>query len=88
MDNSHEDQFAVLTERASQLQHALDSRIVIEQAVGMLGERFDLSMQDAFEVLRRGSRDSRRGLRELATELTQTRATPPEISAALKKVLP
>jgi AmiR/NasT family two-component response regulator len=69
--------------RASQLQTALDSRVVIEQAVGMLAERFDLSVADGFDLLRRAARDSRRQLRSLAVELTQSRATTPvEITAA------
>jgi AmiR/NasT family two-component response regulator len=70
-------------QRASQLQTALDSRVVIEQAVGMLAERFDLSVADGFDLLRRAARDSRRQLRSLAAELTQSRATTPvEITAA------
>ena len=69
--------------RASELQSALESRVVIEQAVGMLAERFDLSVADGFDLLRRAARDSRRQLRSLATELTQSRATTPvEITAA------
>ena len=68
--------------RVGQLQHALDSRVVIEQAVGMLAERFNLSVIDAFELLRRAARSSRRELRALATETIQTRVTPVEITAA------
>ena len=70
-------------QRASQLQTALDSRVVIEQAVGMLAERFDLSVADGFDLLRRAARDSRRQLRSLAAELSHSRATTPvEITAA------
>jgi AmiR/NasT family two-component response regulator len=68
--------------RAAQLQTALDSRVVIEQAVGMLAERFELNVGDAFELLRRAARNSRRELRALATETTQSRTTPTAISAA------
>ena len=68
--------------RLSQLQTALDSRVVIEQAVGMLAERFNLNVADAFELLRRAARNSRRELRALATETIQTRVTPEEITAA------
>jgi AmiR/NasT family two-component response regulator len=68
--------------KASQLQVALDSRIVIEQAVGILAERFALSIDEAFELLRRAARDSRRELRGLAAELTQTRVTPAAVVAA------
>jgi AmiR/NasT family two-component response regulator len=68
--------------RVSELQTALDSRVVIEQAVGMLAERFELSVGDAFELLRRAARNSRRELRTLATETIQSRMTPPAIAAA------
>jgi AmiR/NasT family two-component response regulator len=69
-------------QKATQLQTALESRVVIEQAVGMLAERFDLSVTEGFTLLRHASRDSRRQLRALATELTQGRTTPAEITAA------
>lgn len=68
--------------RVSELQGALESRIVIEQAVGMLAERFNLNVGDAFQLLRRAARNSRRELRALAAEITQTRATPDAIAAA------
>jgi GAF domain-containing protein len=45
------------TERlASQLQHALDSRVVIEQAKGILAERHSINTATAFERLRRHAR--------------------------------
>ncbi len=69
--------------KASQLQIALDTRVVIEQAVGMLAERFDLSVAEAFDLLRRSARDSRSELRGLATQLTQSRrVTPQAVTAA------
>jgi AmiR/NasT family two-component response regulator len=66
-----------------QLQSALDSRVVIERAIGMLAERFALSIPDAFELLRAAARNSRREVRALAEELVETRGrTPDEIDDA------
>jgi len=49
-----------------QLQAALNSRVVIEQAKGKLAERFQLDMDDAFNVLRSYARMRNRRLSELA----------------------
>ena len=79
----------VLQTTIDQLQTALDSRIVTERAVGMLAERFDLSMAHAFELLRSAARNSRRGLRALAEELTESRGwTPDEIVDARRRLEP
>ena len=68
------------------LRHALQARIVIDRAIGMLAERFDLSIADAFELLRAAARDSRREMRALATELTESREkTPHEIAEAARR---
>jgi hypothetical protein len=48
----------------------------------MLAERFDLTLSEAFDLLRRAARDSRRELRVLATELTEIRTTPAEVADA------
>jgi GAF domain-containing protein len=49
-----------------QLQHALNSRIVIEQAKGMVAEREGLEMEQAFSVLRIHARDHQLRLAEVA----------------------
>ncbi len=68
-----------LLERNRQLEHALESRIVIEQAKGVLAERFELTTDGAFEVLRRASRSNRVRLRDLAARVLASRETPVEI---------
>jgi hypothetical protein len=67
----------------AQLQFALEVRVTIERAIGMLAERFSLPIYDAFEVIRSAARTSRREVRSLAEELLEDRAkTPAEIVEA------
>ena len=58
-----------------QLQKALDSRVVLEQAKGVLAFSGDLDMPDAFAALRYYARDHNIKLTELASALVQ-RAVP------------
>lgn len=51
---------------ASQLQHALDSRVVIEQVKGMLAERHGETPSQAFERLRSHARRNRQSVRAAA----------------------
>jgi transcriptional regulator with GAF, ATPase, and Fis domain len=51
---------------AAQLQHALTSRVVIEQAKGVTGERLGLDMDAAFDALRRYARSHNLRIAELA----------------------
>jgi ANTAR domain/GAF domain len=55
---------------AGQLQVALTSRIVIEQAKGVLAERLRISPDNAFEVLRGAARSRNRLLSDLARDIT------------------
>jgi AmiR/NasT family two-component response regulator len=69
--------------KVSQLQAALDSRVVVEQAIGILAERYELPAPDAFELLRAAARNSRREVRSLAEQLGTSRETPSEIADLL-----
>jgi AmiR/NasT family two-component response regulator len=69
--------------KVSELQAALDSRVIIEQAIGILAERFDLSLADASEVLRSAAPNSRQEVRAVAEELRASRETPLAISDVL-----
>ncbi|CAM5656290.1 hypothetical protein SALBM135S_04966 [Streptomyces alboniger] len=59
---------------ADQLQRALNSRVVIEQAKGMLAVRHGLTLDDAFDRMRRHARTHRRKVAELAQEIIERRA--------------
>lgn len=54
---------------SAQLQHALTSRVVIEQAKGVVGERLGLTMDAAFATLRGYARSHNEKLAELATSV-------------------
>jgi AmiR/NasT family two-component response regulator len=69
--------------RSTQLQQALDSRIAIEQAKGILAERYGLGVEDAFELMRRAARSHRIKLRSLAEAVVRSRETPAEIEENL-----
>lgn len=56
-------------QRSEQLQRALDSRVLIEQAKGIIAERHDIPPHAAFEVLRRYSRNNNRILRDVCRQL-------------------
>jgi transcriptional regulator with GAF, ATPase, and Fis domain len=56
---------------AGQLQTALTSRVIIEQAKGVLSERLQISTDEAFSVLRGAARSRNRLLSDLAGEVGQ-----------------
>lgn len=61
---------------AGQLQSALDARVVIEQAKGMLAERHAETMVDAFDRLRKHARSRSTPVREIARQVVAERLQP------------
>jgi hypothetical protein len=71
-------QAEVLTD---QLQRALDSRITLEQAKGVLAERAGVDLDEAFAVLRRYARDNNRRLTEVAAAFLAGELAPADLRA-------
>lgn len=57
---------ASVQERAAQLQHALDSRLVIEQAKGIISAQRQISLDAAFHALRHHARSNQRKIHDVA----------------------
>jgi GAF domain-containing protein len=66
---------------AEQLQHALNSRVVIEQAKGVLAERRGVNMDAAFDELRRNARNTNSKLADYARVVVRgdVEAVPPPV---------
>ncbi|MDG4858174.1 GAF and ANTAR domain-containing protein [Streptomyces sp. T-3] len=60
----------------AQLQAALDSRIIIEQAKGYLAHRRGTGVEEAFALMRRYARDHQTRLTEIARQVLQGTADP------------
>src|SRR2546423_5373888 len=72
-----------LADENANLQQALDTRVVIEQAKGVLAERFGVDVHEAFQLLRMPARSNRMRLHDLAARVVESRQTPPEIEQTL-----
>jgi hypothetical protein len=70
--SSPNDATGFLLERTLQLQTALDSRVVIEQAKGILAERHQIDPEEAFERMRLEARSRRIKLHDLASGIVAT----------------
>lgn len=60
-------------DRTAQLQHVLDSRIVIEQAKGALSAQRNVSIDEAFSILRRHARAAGTRLHDIAEQVVTRR---------------
>jgi PAS domain S-box-containing protein len=65
-----------LAELNEQLETALASRVVIEQAKGMLAERRGISVEEAFQLLRKHARDHNASLQDVATAVVTLGLSP------------
>lgn len=67
-----------LARSVSQLEHALRSRSVIDQAIGVLMAQEKCTAEAAFDLLRRHSQNSNRKLRDVAADvITRLTGHPP-----------
>jgi ANTAR domain len=60
----------------SQLEHALASRVRVEQAIGVLAERHRLHPREAFDLLRGAARSRGRRVNEIAQDVVASAANP------------
>lgn len=59
-----------------QLHTALDSRVVIEQAKGVIAARYDVDLEEAFIRLRRHARNRRENIHVVAADIVDDRHVP------------
>jgi hypothetical protein len=60
-------------DRAAQLQHALDSRVLIEQAKGALAYQRSVSIDEAFKLMRQYARRTNNRIRDVAEQVVTRR---------------
>jgi hypothetical protein len=74
--------------RVAQLQHALTSRIVVEQAKGMLAERYSLTPEEAYELIRLAARSNGLKVHALSSSVLGSPRQTPAIILDLLTTLP
>src|SRR3954468_21578510 len=72
-----------LLEKVGQLETALLSRVVIEQAKGVIAGRHGVDLSEAFEAIRAAARSDRIKLVELCRLITESATTPPGVAERL-----
>jgi ANTAR domain len=83
------DEAARLAVTVTQLEHALASRVRVEQAIGVLAERHRLRPREAFDLLRGAARSQGRRVTEIAQDVVVSAANPLlRLPAELARKLP
>jgi AmiR/NasT family two-component response regulator len=72
-------------ERRAQLEHALQSRVVIEQAKGIIAERHGLELDEAFDLIRRAARSQRMKLHDFVARIQPSQPTPAELDTLISQ---
>lgn len=80
-----ETRIAELEEKVAQLETALHSRSLIEQAKGILAERLSVSVDEAFNILRYAARSHRAKLHEVAARVIKERETPAPVIVSMAR---
>ena len=73
---TEEDEAARLAVTVAQLEHALATRVRVEQAIGVLAERHRLRPREAFDLLRRVARSAGRRVIEVAENVVDSASNP------------
>ena len=75
-DRREADDAARLAVTVTQLEHALASRVRVEQAIGVLAERHRLRPREAFDLLRGAARSRGARITEIAQDVVASAANP------------
>lgn len=70
------DEAARLAVTVTQLEHALTSRVMVEQAIGVLAERHRLRPRESFDLLRKAARSRGRRVTEIAQDVVASATNP------------
>ncbi|HSZ38906.1 MAG TPA: ANTAR domain-containing protein [Trebonia sp.] len=74
--DNEDEEAARLKVTVAQLEHALASRVRVEQAIGVLAERHRLRPREAFDLLRSAARSRGRRITEIAQDVVASTANP------------
>ena len=66
-----------------QLQQALNTRVLIEQAKGFLAERLNVEMDEAFSLLRAYAQDNQRRMHQVARDVTERKLSANALGTAV-----